>query len=296
MRTTIYGDGKFHTNGKGEQIKKLSRNISEVILAKSKMRVYEVKYTVKELHTKRRFGTLDEAEQYNAICQNLINKKRINDKLDFYEEDLLEYPETLLKALGITDETEGYYEHIVPEFDENFKKASELLREREKNCIISYYKDMMGLDSIGKAMGVTKEKVRQFISKGLRRLMARKSMFTMPKDKYYLISQAEKDKMIAKFESELRASYEEMTYEKALEIVKAKEESDRKSRRTNTSIDELELSVRTYHCLLRAGITTVEELTQKTYNDMWKIRNLGQKSLKELIEKMQSIGLSLKGE
>lgn len=290
---SMYGNGKFVARKNGEQVKKLSRNMSEVILARSNNHVYEVSYSLGILTTKRRFGTLEEAEQYNAICQNLINKKRVNDKLDFDEADLLEYPETLLKALNITDETEGYYEYIIPDFDENFEKAAEILTERERYCIVSYYKDMMSLDQTGKAINVTTERVRQIISKGLRRLMHKTSMFTTPKDKYYLISQTEKEEMIAKFEAELRTSYEEMTYEKALEIVRAKEESDRSR---ITSIEELELSIRTYNCLRRGGIATVEELTQKTYRDMLMIRNLGKKSLKELMEKMQSIGLSLKGE
>ena len=60
------------------------------------------------------------------------------------------------------------------------------------------------------------------------------------------------------------------------------------------SIDELELSVRSYNCLKRAGIQTVEELIQKTEEDMMKVRNLGKKSLKEIKEVIASYGLSFK--
>lgn len=59
------------------------------------------------------------------------------------------------------------------------------------------------------------------------------------------------------------------------------------------SIDELELSVRSYNCLKRAGINTVEELTNKTSDDMMKVRNLGRKSLDEVLEKLKELGLSL---
>ena len=59
------------------------------------------------------------------------------------------------------------------------------------------------------------------------------------------------------------------------------------------NIDELELSVRSYNCLKRAGINTVEELTNKTSEDMMKVRNLGRKSLEEVLAKLKELGLSL---
>ena len=60
------------------------------------------------------------------------------------------------------------------------------------------------------------------------------------------------------------------------------------------SIDELELSVRSYNCLKRAGINTVEELTNKTQDDMMKVRNLGRKSLEEVLQKLSELNLSLR--
>ena len=59
------------------------------------------------------------------------------------------------------------------------------------------------------------------------------------------------------------------------------------------NIDELELSVRSYNCLKRAGINTVQELTDKTADDMMKVRNLGRKSLEEVLQKLKELGLSL---
>ena len=60
------------------------------------------------------------------------------------------------------------------------------------------------------------------------------------------------------------------------------------------SIDELELSVRSFNCLKRAGINTVAELCHKTPDDMMKVRNLGRKSMEEVEQKLQDLGLSLK--
>ena len=57
------------------------------------------------------------------------------------------------------------------------------------------------------------------------------------------------------------------------------------------TIEELELSVRSFNCLKRAGISTVEDLTNKTENEMMKVRNLGKKSLEEVTAKLHSLGL-----
>ena len=59
------------------------------------------------------------------------------------------------------------------------------------------------------------------------------------------------------------------------------------------SIDELELSVRSYNCLKRAGINTVGDLRAKTMEDLSKVRNMGRKSIDEILAKMDSLGLSL---
>ena len=60
------------------------------------------------------------------------------------------------------------------------------------------------------------------------------------------------------------------------------------------AVEELDLSVRSFNCLKRANINTVEELTEKTEEDMMKVRNLGKKSLEEVQNKLAELGLSLK--
>ena len=59
------------------------------------------------------------------------------------------------------------------------------------------------------------------------------------------------------------------------------------------TIEELDMSVRSFNCLKRAGIDTVEDLVNKTEDEMIKVRNLGKKSLEEVIQKLHSLGLSL---
>ena len=69
---------------------------------------------------------------------------------------------------------------------------------------------------------------------------------------------------------------------------------DEKDKILDISIEELDLSVRSYNCLKRAGINTVGELIMKTEDDMMKVRNLGKKSLEEVDEKLSSLGLGLR--
>ena len=76
------------------------------------------------------------------------------------------------------------------------------------------------------------------------------------------------------------------------EIMVQKEE-DKKTQVLELSIEELDLSVRSYNCLKRAGINTVEDLANKTEEDMMKVRNLGRKSLEEVLNKMNELGLAL---
>ena len=79
---------------------------------------------------------------------------------------------------------------------------------------------------------------------------------------------------------------------KGMDIL-VKTEDDKQQQVLRMAIEEMDLSVRSYNCLKRANIHTVEDLTKKTEDDMLKVRNLGRKSLDEVIQKLDSYGLSL---
>ena len=79
----------------------------------------------------------------------------------------------------------------------------------------------------------------------------------------------------------------------SVEIMVEKEE-DQKEKALEMTIEELELSVRSFNCLKRANINTVEELTHKSEDDMMKVRNLGKKSLDEVKHKLEELGLGLR--
>ena len=82
---------------------------------------------------------------------------------------------------------------------------------------------------------------------------------------------------------------------KNVEIMVEREET-KKEKVLEMTIEELDMSVRSFNCLKRAGIDTVEDLTNRTEEDMIKVRNLGKKSLEEVIQKLHSLGLDLKSE
>lgn len=76
--------------------------------------------------------------------------------------------------------------------------------------------------------------------------------------------------------------------------VLVEKDDDSREKALEMTIEELDLSVRSFNCLKRAGINTVEDLTTKSEDDMMKVRNLGKKSLDEVVAKLDSLGFSLR--
>lgn len=99
--------------------------------------------------------------------------------------------------------------------------------------------------------------------------------------------------LAAKVLSEHLSLFIDLSENAKIAEVMIEKEDDEKEKVLEMSIDELELSVRSYNCLKRAGINTVEELTNKTSEDMMKVRNLGRKSLEEVLAKLKELGLQL---
>lgn len=109
-----------------------------------------------------------------------------------------------------------------------------------------------------------------------------------------IINAKEAVSLAAKILSEHLYLFIELSDEaKNTEIMVEREETI-KEKVLEMTIEELDMSVRSFNCLKRAGIDTVEDLTNRTEEDMIKVRNLGKKSLEEVIQKLQSLGLSLK--
>ena len=79
-------------------------------------------------------------------------------------------------------------------------------------------------------------------------------------------------------------------------VIMVEKDDKSKEKVLEMTIEELDLSVRSFNCLKRAGINTVEDLINKSEDDMMKVRNLGRKSLEEVVYKLNSLGFSLQKE
>ena len=77
------------------------------------------------------------------------------------------------------------------------------------------------------------------------------------------------------------------------EVTLVEKEENKKDKLLEMTIEELDLSVRSYNCLKRAGIHTTQELAMKTEEEMMKVRNLGKKSLEEVMSKLEALGFNL---
>lgn len=155
------------------------------------------------------------------------------------------------------------------------------LKDQEQTAIKLYYFDEMTLEEAGKELNVTRDRVRQIIAKALRKLRN-------PTRSNILRDGLEKrENMIA-----AKARIEKETTEKYLREYKEKLESEQKEKQQNPTIwleekiEELDLSIRSYNCLRRAGIYTIKEIFVKTNEELRCIRNLGRKSVDEIKEKV----------
>ena len=100
----------------------------------------------------------------------------------------------------------------------------------------------------------------------------------------------------AKILSEHLKLFTDLSQDASNSEIMVEKAGDGKDKILEMTIEELDLSVRSFNCLKRANINTVEDLTEKTEEDMMKVRNLGRKSLEEVIAKLQSLGFALKSD
>ncbi len=98
----------------------------------------------------------------------------------------------------------------------------------------------------------------------------------------------------AKILTEQLSLFVNLTAEDSVPEISAEKDTGKKEKVLDMNIEELDLSVRSYNCLKRAGVNTVEDLVCKSEDEMMKVRNLGKKSLEEVLQKLESMGLNLK--
>lgn len=161
--------------------------------------------------------------------------------------------------IEIISSEESVYSFIKSKIEKDLSNLTEREREVLKMRSGLFYDNKpYTLEEVGQVFGVTRERIRQIEAKAIRRIYhwQRKQRFNQANE----------------------ISIEVITDNTPVE----------------TLVEDLGLSVRAYRCLKRANINTVGELTLKTKKELMRIRNLGSKSLKEIIQKLEKIGLHLK--
>lgn len=187
---------------------------------------------------------------------------------------------------------------------DGFNYAIGSLTEREQRVLSLYYKDELTLEQAGKSEGVTRERIRQVLAKSLRKLRHPTRLKYIQRG--YKILSGELEQQIADRYSEALKQYELEYIKKITELQKKIANADKILEKTNieeceefigsimTPIENIDLSVRSYNCLARAGIKNIGQICGMTYDELCHIRNLGRKSVEEIISKLNAYGLRLK--
>lgn len=188
-----------------------------------------------------------------------------------------------------------------------FEQDNCFLNDKEKTIILERYKNKRTLDSIGQELGLTKERVRQLESRAFKKLEHRKEIFYASFDEYtknqelYKMKREELNnkideinELIAKASSLLLNG--DTTIKELKEFFKPYSSKERDLIISNYDIRDLDLSVRATNCLIRSNIRTIKELSKKSVSDLLKVRNLGRKCVKEIIEQLEQFDIKLREE
>ena len=206
----------------------------------------------------------------------------------------LEYPLNLIYAV-FEDEAEEIAEKadIIPDFDASIEYVLYTLSERERKIIKNRFVDLLTLEQTGKLFGVTRDRIRQIEAKAIRKLRH------PSRAKYFrygvsaIIENIRTD-YYNKF-SELEGRLIEICKLNAKTADEVIQDKELRKKYAPTNIEAIDLSVRSYNCLKRAGIGTLQQLAQLSYNDLIRIRNLGRRSVDEIIGKLNEYGYEIQG-
>lgn len=165
------------------------------------------------------------------------------------------------------------------------------LTERENKVLQMRYEWGMSLEEVGKELGVTRERIRQVETRAIRKMRMRKlDIMCAPAIAYR--KELSDNEVLRNQVNYLQSELDRIRGISEL----PRDEADKKRSIMETSIDELNLSIRSYNCCKRAGINTLGDLSMKTLDDMYHVRNLGRRSMQEIEQKMAEYGLSFKPE
>lgn len=179
------------------------------------------------------------------------------------------------------------------------------LDERAQQIVLGFFKDGKTLQKLGEEQFITRERVRQIISRSVEKLdyINSKTNWFYDDDKEVKKLFEEKEHKVAELTENLKKLSDALVWSNSMYFnddttlgeIRAYLKTSEDYNRTLT-IADLDLSVRTHNCLYRANIENVLELTQMTEDDLMKLRNFGKTCLVEIKEKLSNLGYSLREE
>lgn len=213
--------------------------------------------------------------------------------------NVIDWPGNLLVEIGI-----HYLSNDdLPELEKNLMYVmTNFLNDKEHDTVLKYYRDHMTQKAIAEEYGLTTERIRQILEKALRKLSApyRLNIIALGQealDKY-------KAELFAKKQEYIDAigEYSDKIKDIKADTAKLNDEDEQlvalKQMRENMSegIETLNFSVRSFNALYRAGYHYVPDLYNLTLSKLWRIRNLGEKSIKEVLRVCSSNGIFIKND
>ena len=232
------------------------------------------------------FDTLEEAQAHKESIKRLEEQKLLSDyKLKLGE--INEFPINIIDTLNL--DLTSCVNEIEDRIEWLFNNTC--FADREQFIFYKRFKEYLTLEEVSKLMGITRERVRQIEAKMLRKMkrFARYLELGEYADKLELAKQD--------YKTFVEEQKEQWTYESAKEFIREYENAHcgeiKKKQYCELDIDDLCLSIRSYNCLKRSGIYTVNQLIQISEEDLMRVRNLGKKSLREIKKELAEHDLEL---
>lgn len=284
-----------------------SKQVERAIRYNADVDTYYVHFNIADLYTTKGFPTLEDAREFRdavykeklelkkvEIHENRLQKER--KLLSWRETDI--YPENVIDAMGV--DLRAISEDVADKITSYYV----ILADRTERCIVEHFQNHKTLEEISQMCGVTRERIRQIICKGLRKL--KHHILRLDKENYNEECKKLYEESLLRQEKELseyRQKLVEMFKEKGIYDVEAKitfgnvkVNNPIETPYEDLPIADLDLSVRTYNCCRRYHLNNVGDFKGLTMTDIMKIRNLGRKSAKELVEKLNRAGVYIDGQ
>lgn len=285
---------------------KNSKQVEKAIRYDAITGTYFVHFNLADLYSTKGFPTLEDARAFRdavykeklelkkvEIHENRLQKER--KVLSWREADI--YPENVIDAMGV--ELRAISEDIA----DNITSYYVILTDRTERCIVEHFKNHKTLEEIANICGVTRERIRQIICKGLRKLKhhilrLEKENYNEECKKLYAESLKRQEQELTKYRQELVELFRSKGIygEEAKITFGTVKSGEAESVINNLPIEELDLSIRTYNCCRRYHLNNVGDFRGLNFKDIMCMRNLGKKSARELIRELNKVGVFIDGQ